>query len=79
MGDSGIEAGAGIIKGLELILLCPQSFSSALLVLMQGEKTIDGYCMVGRLMAIRSLDSLCVSERLFFWTKWASLLRSEVP
>lgn len=65
MGESGIEAGAGIIKGLGLILLCTPSFSSVLLLRMQQEKMIDGYSMVGRLMTVRSLDSLCVSERLF--------------
>lgn len=65
MGESGIEAGAGIIKSLGLILLCTQSFSSVLLLLMQWEKMIDGYFTVGRPMTIRSLDSLCVGEMLF--------------
>lgn len=35
VGESGIEAGAGIIKGLGLIVPCIQSFSSVLLLLMQ--------------------------------------------
>lgn len=64
LGESGIEAGAGIIKGLGLIVLCSPSFSSVLL-LMRSEKMIDGYSMVGRQMTIRPLESVCISERIF--------------
>lgn len=63
MGESGIEAGAGIIKGLGLIVPCTQSFSSVLLLLVHSEKMIDGYSTVGRLMAVTPVDSVC--EMLF--------------
>lgn len=43
VGESGIEAGAGISKGLTLMRLCTQSFCSVLLP-MQWRKIIDGCC-----------------------------------
>lgn len=61
LGESGIEAGAGIIKGLVLTLLCTQSFSSVLLLLMQLEKMIDGYSTVGSRKTISAPESMCVS------------------
>lgn len=66
MRESGIEAGARIIKGLGLIVLCTQSLSSVLLSLEQSQERRDGSNMVGMPVIVRSLDSLCASERIPF-------------
>lgn len=63
-GGEWTEAGAGIIKGLELTVLCPQSFCSMLLSMMQEEKMIESLFAVGRLMTKRALNRVCARSFL---------------